>query len=179
MVATRDAPSMRVIAASGRGRLPRQIVEVKAMPSMILPYWLTRETMKAGVITAGIVFVVSYTADTSLLNLKISTAKTILNDVVIAVIATVIVVYYLSAIQSQQNFLRAKERMNLTMELNHHLRRAMVEFRNAAEIQDRLERLRMLDQVIDEVDHVLVDLVPTVSAESAPRLNPAQNNRVV
>jgi hypothetical protein len=133
--------------------------------------------MKAGVITAGIVFVVSYAVDMALLNLKISSA-TIVNDFAISVIATVIVVYYLSAIQSQQNFLRAKERMNLTMELNHHLRRAMVEFRNAAEIQDRLERLRMLDQVIDEVDHVLVDLVPTVSAERAPRFE-ARNNRIV
>jgi hypothetical protein len=130
--------------------------------------------MKAGVITAGIVFVVSYAVDTSLLNLKLSSAKTIINDIVISVLATVIVVYYLSAIQSLQNFLRAKERMNLTIELNHHLRRAMVEFRNAAEIQDRLERLRMLDQVIDEVDHVLVDLVPTVSAERAPRFESYQ-----
>jgi hypothetical protein len=149
------------------------------MRSKFLPYWLTKETMKAGVITAGIVFVVSYAVDLSLLNLKISSAKTVLNDIAISVIATVIVVYYLSAIQSQQNFLRAKERMNLTIELNHHLRRAMVEFRKAAEIQDRLERLRMLDQVMDEVDHVLVDLVPTVSAESAPRLKPSQNNRIV
>jgi hypothetical protein len=61
--------------------------------------------------------------------------------------------------------------MNLTAELNHHLRSAMVEFRNAAEIQDPAERLQMLDQVIEEVDHVLINLVPTVSGERGPRID--------
>jgi hypothetical protein len=79
------------------------------------------------------------------------------------------VLYYLSSFYTQNIFLRAKERMNLTAELNHHLRRALTEFRSAAELEDREERLRMLDRVIDEVDHILIELVPTVSGENQPR----------
>ncbi len=141
------------------------------MPSKLVPYWLTPAILKAAVITAGVLFVVSFAVDITFESLQISPARTLVNDLIIAVIATVIVVYYLTSIQTYQNYLRAKERMNLTQELNHHLRRAMVEFRNAAELEDRFERLQMLDRAIEEVDHILIDLVPTVSGERAPRLD--------
>jgi len=36
--------------------------------------------------------------------------------------------------------------MNLTAELNHHLRQALIEFRSAADLEDREQRLRMLDR---------------------------------
>jgi hypothetical protein len=61
--------------------------------------------------------------------------------------------------------------MNLTAELNQHLRRVLAEMRSAAEVEDREERLQMMDQAIKQADHVLIDLVPTVSAERAPRLS--------
>lgn len=141
------------------------------MPSKLIPYWLTPAILKAAVITAGVLFVVSFAVDITFESLQISPAQTLVNDLIIAVIATVIVVYYLTSIQTYQNYLRAKERMNLTQELNHHLRRAMMEFRNAAELEDRFERLQMLDRAIEEVDHILIDLVPTVSGERAPRLD--------
>jgi hypothetical protein len=139
------------------------------MPSKFLPYWMTPEITKAAAITAGILFVVSYSVDLALVGFSVSPASTILNDIAIAVIATAIVLYYLFSFYTQNTFLRAKERMNLTAELNHHLRRALTEFRSAAELEDREERLRMLDRVIDEVDHILIELVPTVSGENQPR----------
>ena len=139
------------------------------MRSKILPLWVTPATIKAAVITAGILFIVSYTVNLALANAGVSPATTIIHDAVIAIVATGIVVYYLFSIQTQQNYLRAKERMNLTAELNHHLRRAMIEFRFAAELEDRIERLRMLDQAMEAVDHILIDLVPTVSGETEPR----------
>src|SRR5215467_9926588 len=136
-----------------------------------IPWWKNIAIWKAAVITAGVLFVVSYGVDLALAQRGISPVATVLNDFVISVIATGIVVYYLTSIQSQQNYLRAKERMNLTAELNHHLRRAMVDFRSAAELEDPGERLRMLDRAMEEVDHLLIDLVPTVSGEAGPRLS--------
>jgi len=141
------------------------------MPSKLVPYWLTPAILKAAGITAGVLFVVSFAVDITFESLQISPAQTLVNDLIIAVIATVIAVYYLTSIQTYQNYLRAKERMNLTQELNHQLRRAMMAFRNAAELEDRFERLQMLDRAIEEVDHILIDLVPTVSGERAPRLD--------
>jgi hypothetical protein len=63
--------------------------------------------------------------------------------------------------------------MNLTAELNYHLREALTEFRCVAEIEDRKERLGMLDQAIDHVDHLLIDLVPTMIAKNSPRYDSA------
>jgi hypothetical protein len=102
-------------------------------------------------------------------NLNIAPSATILNDLAMAMIATGIMLFYLFSTHTRNIFLRAKERMNLTAELNHHLRRAITEFRSAAEVEDREERLKMLDQAVEEIDHLLIDLVPTVNAEAAPR----------
>src|SRR5258708_39678790 len=59
--------------------------------------------------------------------------------------------------------------MNLTAELNFHLSPALLEFPSAAEVQDRDERLRMLDQAIEYMDHVLIELAPTLNAEKSPK----------
>jgi hypothetical protein len=63
--------------------------------------------------------------------------------------------------------------MNLTAELNFHLRQAMTEVRSAAEVEDREERLRVVDAAMESIDHLLIDLVPTVNAEKAPRCKAA------
>jgi len=86
-------------------------------------------------------------------------------------IATGVMLFYLFVTHTQNIFLRAKERMNLTAELNFHLSGALLEFRSAAEVEDRDQRLRMLDQATEYIDHVLIELVPTVSAEKSPRFN--------
>ena len=139
------------------------------MRNKLLPYWMTVAIMKAALVMAGILFVVSYAVDLALVNLNIAPSATILNDLAIAMIATGIMLFYLFSTHTRNIFLRAKERMNLTAELNHHLRRAITEFRSAAEVEDREERLKMLDQAVEEIDHLLIDLVPTVNAEAAPR----------
>jgi hypothetical protein len=94
----------------------------------------------------------------------------VLNDVAIALIAASVLIFYLFSSRTEQIFLRARERMNLTAELNHHLRHVLSDMRSAAEVEDRSERLRLMDDATAQADHVLIDLVPTVSAEKPPRL---------
>jgi len=136
-----------------------------------LPYWLTPAILKAAAVMACMLFVVSYAVDLALLSLDVSPASTILNDIAIAMIATGVMLFYLFSTHTEQIFLRAKERMNLAAELNHHLRQALLEFRSAADVEDREERLRMLDQAVENVDHLLIDLVPTANADVSPRCN--------
>src|SRR5215472_3112293 len=112
----------------------------------------------------------SYAVDVSLAEFGVSPAATIWNDAAMALIAAALLIFYLLSSQTEQIFLRARERMNLTAELNYHLRRVLAEMRGAAEVEDREERLQMMDQAIEQADRVLIDLVPTVSAERAPRL---------
>jgi len=94
----------------------------------------------------------------------------VLNDAAIALIAASVLIFYLFSSRTEQIFLRARERMNLTAELNHHLRHVLSDMRGADGVEDREERLRLMDEAIERADRVLIDLVPTVSAERPPRL---------
>lgn len=135
-----------------------------------LPFGMTRAMLRAAAVMTGILFVISYAVDVSLAQLGVSPAATFWNDAAIALIAAAVLIFYLFSSQTEQIFLRARERMNLTAELNHHLRLVLAEMRSAAEVENREERLQMMDQAIEQADHLLIDLVPTVSAERAPRL---------
>jgi len=147
------------------------------MPTKSLPYWMTPAIMKAATVMACMLFIVSYAVDLTLLSFEVAPSSTVLNDIAIALIATGVMLFYLFSTHTQHIFLRAKERMNLTAELNHNLRQVLVEFRCAAEVEDRGERLRMLDQAIEDVDRILIELVPTVNAENLPRCDWKSINR--
>ena len=139
------------------------------MPSKLWPYWMTPAIVKAAGVMACMLFIVSYAVDLTLLSFEVAPSSTVLNDIAIALIATAVMLFYLFSTHTQHIFLRAKERMNLTAELNHNLRQVLVEFRCAAEVEDRGERLRILDQAIEDVDRILIELVPAVNAENLPR----------
>ena len=141
------------------------------MTNKFLPYWMTPAMIKAAAVMAGMLFVVSYMGDLALVRFDVTPSSTILNDILISMIATGVMLFYLFATHTDNIFLRAKERMNLTAELNYHLNRALMEFRLAAEVEDRDQRLTMFDQAIESMDHVLIELVPTVNAENTPRLD--------
>jgi len=126
--------------------------------------------LRAGAVMAGILFLISYLVDVTLAAVGMSPAATVLNDMAIALIAASVLIFYLFTSRAEQIFLRARERMNLTAELNYHLRRIFSEMRCAAEVEDREERLGMMDQAVERADHLLIELVPTVSAEQPPRL---------
>lgn len=143
------------------------------MLKRFVPYWMTPAIMKAAAVMSMALFAISYAVDLTLWNWNVAPSSTLLNDIAIALVATGLMLFYLFSTHTEQIFLRAKERMNLTAELNYHLRRAMTEVRLAAELDDRKERLRMLDEITEDVDHILIELVPTVNAERSPRCPPA------
>ena len=140
-----------------------------------LPYWMTRGMLQAGTVMAVILFCISYTVDVTLAGIGILPSSTVLNDVAIAMIAAAVLMFYLFSSRTEQIFLRARERMHLAAELNHHLRRVLSEMRNAAEVENCAERMRMMDHAIEEADHLLIELVPTVSAEQPPRITSLEN----
>jgi hypothetical protein len=150
---------------------PRALAEGIPMPTKFLPYWMTPEILKAAGVMACMLFVVSYVVDLTLVRLDVTPSSTILNDIAIAMIATGVMLFYLFATHTQHIFQRAKERMNLIAELNHHLNRALIELHSAAEVEDRDERLRKFDQTIEYMDYVLIELVPKVSATDAPHFS--------
>ena len=144
------------------------------MPSKFLPYWMTPAISKAAAVMLLTLFVVSYAVDLTLVGFNIAQASTVVNDIAIALIATGVMLFYLFTTHTEHIFLRAKERMNLTAELNHHLRRVLTDIRSAADLEDRAERFRQIDQSLDVADRILIELVPTVNGERAPRYSEIQ-----
>jgi signal transduction histidine kinase len=131
--------------------------------------WLTPEQAKPALITGFVLFAFSYALNLLFSWLGIPGAATILDDLAIGILGALLLVFYLSSVRTEQVYLRAKERMNLTAELNHHVRNALTVIRFSAELDDRNKRLEGVDEGIDRIDRVLSDLVPTVNGEQKPR----------
>src|SRR5207245_1511391 len=114
----------RACAAGVESRKRQPLIasaEASTMPSKFLPYWMTPAIVKAAGVMACILFIVSYAVDLTLLSFEVAPSSTVLNDIAIALIATGVMLFYLFSTHTQHVFLRAKERMNLTAELNHNL----------------------------------------------------------
>lgn len=109
------------------------------------PYWMTRRMLRAGAVMTGVLFHRRRHPGRG----GSLAAATVLNDAAIALIAATVLIFYLFSSRAEQIFLRARERMNLTAELNHHLCHVLSDMRSsAAELKDRQLRLRLMDEAI-------------------------------
>jgi hypothetical protein len=142
----------------------------------LVPHWLTPERSKPALVTGLALFFISYFFDLVLYKLGVPAAATILNNVAIGLLGALILIFYLSTLHFEQNHLRARERMILVAELNHHVRNALTIIQYSASLEDREERVRRVGEAVERIDHVLMDLVPTAASAEGPRyFFPEQN----
>ena len=94
-----------------------------------------------------------------------SGSKTIVNDVLIGVLGSIAVFYYLSASQESHQFESAKARIVLIGELNQRVRESLAAVTNSAMSDDRDARLRGIDEAIDHIDEILCDFRPERRSE--------------
>lgn len=120
------------------------------------------------VLVGLVLFFVSYVADWALSLVGISFVASIVNNIVIGACGGAVA--YMWARFEAERQARAREKMILLVELNHHIRNALVILGQSAALQDGPEKLRLIDEAVDRVDRVLTELVPTVGETSAPRL---------
>ena len=141
-----------------------------------LPNWMAFDRIRPSLIAGLAIFAVSDVLDLILFWLGLPAAATILNSVAIAILGALILLFYLSASYEAQNYARAKERMILVAELNHHIRGALLVIEHSALLDDRDERLRNTGQAVARIDSVLTDLLPTIGSVEKPRFTlPLQN----
>lgn len=141
-----------------------------------LPNWVAFDKIRPALIAGLAIFAVSDVLDLILFRLGLPAAATILNSVAIAILGALILLFYLSASYESQNYARAKERMILVAELNHHIRGALVLIEHSALLEDRNERLRHTEEAVARIDSVLTDLLPTIGSAEKPRYTlPLQN----
>ena len=129
---------------------------------------LKLERMAAALAVGALLFGVSYLADWVLYWLKIPDVSTIANNLVIGACAAVAA--YIWARYEAERQSRAREKMILIAELNHHIRNAVTLLGQSAALEDGPNKLRLIDEAIDRVDRVLTELVPTAGEAQTPRL---------
>lgn len=136
---------------------------------IILPQWILPEYFKDALVIGFVLCVSNYAVDVLLFWLRIPTAATVFNDLAVGVLGAGLSLFYMSSVRTNQIYLRAKERMILTSELNRHVRTALTAIRHAASLEDTVKRIQEVDEAIEQIDRVLLDLVPTVGSADAPR----------
>jgi|SRR5882724_11875821 len=92
----------------------------------------------------------------------------IMNEILVGVCGGAAAVIWMKYREERRS--RAREKMILVSELNHHIRNAVTLLGQSAALPDSPEKLRMIDAAVDRVDRVLTELVPTANTTDAPRL---------
>lgn len=134
-----------------------------------LPEWIVSDYVKDALVIGVVLCAWSYGVDVLLFWLRLPRAATLFDDLMVGVLGAGLSLFYLSSVRTNQIYLRAKERMILTVELNRYVRSALIAIRQAASLDDVSERLPKVDEAIEQIDRVLLDLVPTVGSADAPR----------
>ena len=134
-----------------------------------LPEWILLEHMKAASVIGLVLSACSYALDVFLLWLGVPKAATLFNDLTVGVLGALLSLFYMSSVRTNQLYMRAKERMILTAELNSHVRSALTAIRHDAPQEDTAKRIQEVDEAIEQIERVLFELVPTVGSAQAPR----------
>ena len=135
-----------------------------------IPSWMSSECLTPALFAGLLLFLASYVADAVLARFGIHGGSTILNDLGIALLGSVLLLFYVTTKKESQNLARAKERIVLVAKLNHNIREALFEIGKSAMLEDREERLRVVDRALNQVDDVLIELVPTMAGAGSAHL---------
>jgi hypothetical protein len=125
-----------------------------------LPGWVAFRRLEAPLLTGLVLFIASYTGDVILEWQHVSVTSTILNNLAIGILGGLTLLFYLSASYEYHNYKRAKEQMAMIAEVNRQVRETLVDITALAMVEDRAERLALLDEATERIDHVLTRLVP-------------------
>jgi hypothetical protein len=94
---------------------------------------------------------------------------TLIDDFTIAALGSAALWFFLTLQAERQEIAHARERMVVTAELNHQIRRAMSVVATSVVLPNEEDRLRLVDEAVEKIDHVLMDLVPTANEQDRLR----------
>jgi hypothetical protein len=111
--------------------------------------------IRYAVFTGLLLCAANYGMDFLLDRLHIKASETMLNDLAIGVLGGFAVFFFLSASREKEKFTHAKQRIALIAELNANIRRAFGEFAASAMSEDRMTRLKSIDEAAERIDAIL------------------------
>jgi hypothetical protein len=121
----------------------------------------------AGLLVGLFLFGLSYFLEILLARIGVAPIDTILNNVVIGLLGAAAA--YLWVRYESERQARAREKLILAIELNHHIRNALALISECASLQDEQVKYRLIDAAIERIDRVLTELVPTAGETQGPR----------
>ncbi len=127
------------------------------------------DILRSAAVAGLVLFALTYMCDAILYFLGIAAAKTILNDVAIAVTGAALLVVFLSQSRKNQVVEQAKARAMVVEAVSHYVRDVFTPLALVMSSQDTAERLRILDMATDRVDYVLSQVLPSVGIADKPR----------
>lgn len=131
--------------------------------------WVNDDVLRAAVIAGFVLFALCYVCDAIMYYFGVAAAKTLLNDLAVAIAGAVLLVIFLSQSRKNQLVAEAKIRALIVQEVSHYVRDAFTPLAQVMSSQDAAERLRILDMATDRVDYVLSEVLPTVGSPHEPR----------
>jgi hypothetical protein len=129
--------------------------------------WQQSEKVVPVTIAVVLLFFGSVVVDEILLLKGAVPAGTFLNDIAIAAMGGFTVWVLLSVQARRQEMQRARERMQITIDLNRQVRDAFSTMANSLMLKTEEDRLRVVDETMQHVDRLLSDLVPKAAAAAA------------
>ena len=140
-------------------------------PSSKRPLRFVLDPIIPVLLTMVVLGLASHYMDIAFEKAGVPVAATILNDCFIGILGGAALLLYQLKSQKDQEFERAKERMNLVGELNRSLRSAMTLIELSAVLDDRNERLRRIDEAMARIDMVLTDSLPRAAGSKNPQFH--------
>ena len=125
--------------------------------------------LRSAVVAGLVLFALTYACDAILYDLGIAAAKTILNDVAIAITGAVLLLIFLSRSRKNQIVEQAKARAMVVEAVSHYVRDVFTPLALVMSSQDTAERLRILDMATDRIDHVLSQVLATAGTADKSR----------
>lgn len=117
-----------------------------------------RNGLLAAIVTGCVVLSGSWVVDSVLTALKFHRVETILTDVLVAGLAGACVFLCISVMRANDRFERYKERIALVAEVDQNVRQALSQIAESALTDDRSERLRRIDDAVEQFDDVVLKL---------------------
>jgi hypothetical protein len=142
--------------------------------SKVISWVTSKKELSVGVLF-GVLFTANCVFDQILYWRGINGAQTLLNDLAIAALGGAALWFFLTLQAEQQQISHARERMAVTVELNHHIRQAMSVVASSVVVRDEEGRLRLVDEAVEQIDQALMNLVPTAEEQDRLRFYLEQN----
>jgi hypothetical protein len=137
------------------------------MANGTLPSWLRSERIKPVAAAAAVFFSANVLLGQILLRLNVQATETFLDDFAMASLGGLVVWLFLDWQAKRQQLAQARERARLTERLNSQVRRAVSTMASTILFREQEDRLRVVDQAMQEIDGMLADLAETLVASNA------------